>query len=70
MNISLLIELPESLHDALRLHLSQNPAWDQERLMTAALALFLLQNGGGRECAKHYLDAVFLPQGVDDAPTA
>ncbi|PZV19223.1 MAG: hypothetical protein DCF22_00715 [Leptolyngbya sp.] len=66
MNVSLLIELPESLHDALRLHLSQHPGWDQERVMTAALALFLLQNGD-QGCARSYLDAVF-PVEVDDAP--
>lgn len=69
MNVSLLIELPESLHDALRLHLSQHPGWDQERVMTAALALFLLQNGS-EECAKHYLDALFLPEGKGDAQTS
>lgn len=66
MNISLLVELPESLHSILLAYLAENPTWDKERVMTAALALFLLN----REGAKPYLDALFPPKGVDDAPTA
>lgn len=65
-SISLLIEVPEALHDALSEFLVSRPDWDQDRAMETALALFLLQNrsssdssNSGRKAARVYLDALF-----------
>jgi hypothetical protein len=69
MSISLLIELPEPLHQALLCQLSKNPEWNQERVIAAALALFLLR-AGSTESAQYYLEAMHLLKGVDHAPTA
>jgi Protein of unknown function (DUF2811) len=56
--ISILAEIPESLHQSIQQHLDQHPDWDSDRLMTAALALFLLQQGE-RQIAATYLDSLF-----------
>jgi hypothetical protein len=42
--VSLLVEVPEILHESLRTYLEMRPDWDQDRVITAALSLFLLQN--------------------------
>ncbi len=42
--VSLLAELPQDLHTALMLYLEDHLDWDQDRLFTAALSLFLMQN--------------------------
>jgi hypothetical protein len=44
--VSLLVEVPEVLHESLRMYLEMRPDWDQDRVFTAALSLFLLQNRG------------------------
>ena len=43
MTVSLVIEVPESLHQATQKFLDARPDWDQERLMQAAMSLFLMQ---------------------------
>ncbi|OLP15510.1 hypothetical protein BST81_25930 [Leptolyngbya sp. 'hensonii'] len=66
--VSILAEIPESLHESLKSYLETHPDWDQDRIFTAALSLFLLQNGGcesvfgkshQRQTARVYLDALF-----------
>jgi len=67
-SISLLVEIPEVLHESLRTYLEIRPDWDQDRVITAALSLFLLQNRGAdsspeklnqRQASRIYLDALF-----------
>jgi len=67
-NISLLVEIPEALHDSILHFLDTHPNWDQDRMYAAALSLFLLQNSGGessqaspnyRSCAQVYLETLF-----------
>jgi len=67
-SISLLVEIPEVLHESLRTYLEVRPDWDQDRVITAALSLFLLQNRGAesspeklhqRQASRIYLDALF-----------
>jgi hypothetical protein len=43
-SISILAEIPESLHQSLQQYLDDHPTWDQDRVFTAALAFFLLEN--------------------------
>lgn len=57
--VSILVEIPEALHESLTTYLEQHPDWDQDRLMTAALSLFLLQNRNDRQAAQIYLDSLF-----------
>lgn len=63
-NVSLLVEIPEDLHQGFLRFLDSRPDWDQDRVMTAALSLFLLQNqpAGKSERqanARIYLDSLF-----------
>lgn len=66
-SISLLVEIPEILHESLRSYLEMRPDWDQDRVITAALSLFLLQNQSEaapeklhhRQASRIYLDALF-----------
>lgn len=58
--ISILAEIPEELHQTLKGYLESHPDWDQDRVFSAALSLFLLQNGeGDRRAARVYLDTLF-----------
>ncbi|HAN47128.1 MAG TPA: hypothetical protein DCQ32_11365 [Cyanobacteria bacterium UBA8156] len=66
--VSILAEIPEELHETLRSYLESHPDWDQDRVFSAALSLFLLQNGGYeangtsrnyRSAAKVYLNSLF-----------
>lgn len=66
--VSILTEIPEQLHQSLQGYLDQHPDWDQDRVFTAALSLFLLQNsgdlanpigGGDRASARVYLETLF-----------
>ncbi|OLP16897.1 hypothetical protein BST81_18045 [Leptolyngbya sp. 'hensonii'] len=67
--ISILVEIPESLHESFQNFLDTRPDWDQDRVFAAALSLFLLQNKGGgeavvekhcqRQVARVYLDSLF-----------
>jgi hypothetical protein len=66
--VSLLIEVPEVLHDSLKNYLEIRTDWDQDRVFTAALSLFLLQNRGThaapdqqhqQQASRIYLDTLF-----------
>lgn len=66
--ISILAEIPEALHESLKNYLDGHPDWDQDRVFSAALSLFLLQNGDSntpeasqnyRRAAKVYLETLF-----------
>jgi len=66
--ISLMVEIPEVLHDSLKSYLELRPDWDQDRVLTAALSLFLIQNRGSdsypdkqsqRQASRIYLDSLF-----------
>ncbi|HIK16339.1 MAG TPA: DUF2811 domain-containing protein [Leptolyngbyaceae cyanobacterium M33_DOE_097] len=67
-SISLQVEIPEILHEALKSYLELRPDWDQDRVFTASLSLFLLQNRSGdsalegafqRQASRIYLDTLF-----------
>jgi len=58
--VSILTEIPEELHESLTSYLETHPNWDQDRVFTAALSLFLIQNGkGDRRAARVYLESLF-----------
>lgn len=58
--VSILTEIPEQLHESLKRYLENHPEWDQDRVLTAALSLFLLQNGNSdRSAARVYLETIF-----------
>jgi hypothetical protein len=62
--ISLFVEIPETLHQSLATFLDSRPDWDQDRVFSAAISLFLLQNrmpdqGTDRASARIYLDSLF-----------
>ena len=57
--ISLMIEVPESLHESLKNYLDSRPDWNQDRAITAALSLFLMQNNRDGNAARHYLNNLF-----------
>lgn len=56
--ITIEIEIPEALYEAMQQHLELHSAWDNDRVGTAALALFLLQQGEGKAAAT-YLNSLF-----------
>jgi hypothetical protein len=71
-NVSLLVEIPEALHQSFLTFLDTRPDWDQDRVMSAALSLFLLQSRpvssdrptqsrteNERQTARIYLDSLF-----------
>lgn len=66
--ISILAEIPEPLHESLETYLEKHPDWDQDRVFSAALSLFLLQNAESgtaessrsyRQAARVYLETLF-----------
>ena len=58
--ISLNVEVPEELHNAMVSYVESHPAWSQHRVFCAALSLFLMQNGvSDRRINRLYLDTVF-----------
>lgn len=65
--VSLLVEIPEVLHESLKNYLELRPDWDQDRVFAAALSLFLLQNhtesspgkAHHRHASRIYLDSLF-----------
>jgi hypothetical protein len=58
--VSLLVEVPEELHESLQCYLDSHPAWNQQRAFCAALSLFLMQNGScDRRVNRIYLDTLF-----------
>lgn len=63
--ISLLVEVPEALHQVLKAYLEERPDWDQDRAVTAGLSLILLQqplprhSALRRSASRIYLDTLF-----------
>ena len=58
--VSLMVEIPESLHISMQDYLETHELWSQERMMQAALSLFLLQNGVNQPHVNSlYLDSLF-----------
>ncbi|GAB4362689.1 MAG: DUF2811 domain-containing protein [Cyanophyceae cyanobacterium] len=58
--VSIVADIPEELHGALRDYLESHPDWDQDRVFAAALSLFLLQNGDSdHRASRVYLDTLF-----------
>ncbi|BBA78972.1 hypothetical protein RGRSB_0385 [cyanobacterium endosymbiont of Rhopalodia gibberula] len=43
-SVSIFAEIPEELYESLKNFLETHPNWDLDRVFTAALSLFLLQN--------------------------
>jgi hypothetical protein len=57
-------QFPEDLHEAMCTFISAHPRWDQYRLMQAAVAGFLFQQGcRDRAVARHYLNGLFQREG-------
>ncbi|MEY3221273.1 MAG: DUF2811 domain-containing protein [Cuspidothrix sp.] len=58
--VPIFTEIPETLKESLNSYLENHPDWDQNRVLTAALSLFLLQNGeSDRRAARIYLETLF-----------
>jgi hypothetical protein len=58
--VSILAEIPETLHESLKAYLETHPDWDQDRVFTAAVSLFLIQNStNDRRASRAYLDSLF-----------
>jgi hypothetical protein len=58
--ISLNVEIPEALHQAMQTYLEDHSAWSQHRVCCAAVSLFLMQNGvSNRNINRLYLDTIF-----------
>lgn len=58
--VSVFTEIPETLYECLKDYLQQHPDWDENRVLTAAVSLFLLQNADGdRRVAQVYLETLF-----------
>ncbi|MEN8444088.1 MAG: DUF2811 domain-containing protein [Cyanobacteria bacterium J06555_13] len=58
--VSLMVEVPESLHLSMQDYLNTHELWSQERIMQAALSLFLMQNGVNQPHINSlYLDSLF-----------
>lgn len=55
-----MIEIPETLHVSIQEYLNTHELWSQERVMQAALSLFLMQNGATQPHVNRlYLDSLF-----------
>jgi hypothetical protein len=62
--VSFQTPLPGNLHAAMGQFIEQHPQWDQYRLMQAALAGFLLQNGvQQRDLTRRYISSMFGRRG-------
>lgn len=61
--ISTVIDIPETLHSAVRKYLDKRPDWNQERVMAAALGMFLIQQSqeSNPEVLRTFLSAM-LPE--------
>jgi hypothetical protein len=64
LNVSLYVELPESLKGALDLFLDSRPGLDQDRAIQAALSLFLMQQGKSPTASQIYLNTMFSEEAV------
>ena len=60
VTVGLMIEIPETLHYSIQDYLNTHELWSQERVMQAALSLFLMQNGANQpDVNRLYLDSLF-----------
>ena len=60
VTVSLMVEIPEDLYLSIQDYLEAHELWSQERMMQAALSLFLLQNGVNKPHVNSlYLDSLF-----------
>ncbi|MEM7792960.1 MAG: DUF2811 domain-containing protein [Cyanobacteria bacterium P01_C01_bin.118] len=60
VTVSLMIEIPEALHESVQDYLNTHELWSQERVMQASLSLFLMQNGMNQPHVNRlYLDSLF-----------
>ena len=58
--VSFISEVPEPLKEAMTVFIEDHPSWDQYRLIQAALAGFLAQNGHeSRTTTRLYLENMF-----------
>ena len=58
--ISFQTEIPKQLQQAMKVYIEQHPNWDQYRLLQAALAGFLIQNGiSSRLITRLYIGNMF-----------
>jgi hypothetical protein len=58
--LSSISELPAPIMQHLQTFVEQRPEWTQERILSSALSLFLLQNGvSDRAVSQVYLQAMF-----------
>ena len=63
--VSFYAELPSDLQQAMRGFIEQYPNWDQYRLIKAALAGFLVQNGlHSREITRLYVGNMFSSDSI------
>ena len=60
VTVSLMIDIPETLHQSMQDYLNTHELWSQERVMQAALSLFLMQNGVNHPHVNSlYLESLF-----------
>ena len=65
--VSFISEVPEPLKEAMTIFIEDHPNWDQYRLIQAALAGFLAQNGHeSRAITRLYLDNMFSRKSVSE----
>ena len=58
--ISFQTEIPKQIQQAMKLYIEEHPNWDQYRLLQAALAGFLIQNGiSSRLITRLYIGNMF-----------
>ena len=58
--ISFQTEIPKQIQQAMQVYIEQHPNWDQYRLLQAALAGFLIQNGiSSRLITRLYISNMF-----------
>ena len=58
--VSMEAEIPEVLYRGMKDFIGLNPSWDQYRLLSSAIAQFLVQNGcTDRAVTERYLDDLF-----------
>ena len=58
--ISFQTEIPKQIQQAMKVYIEKHPSWDQYRLLQAALAGFLIQNGiSSRLIARIYIGKMF-----------
>ena len=58
--ISFQTEIPKQIHQAMKIYIEKYPNWDQYRLLQAALAGFLIQNGiSSRLITRLYIGNMF-----------